>query len=483
MMSAPPRTTPIQFGQSVPAAAALTAAAIAAWSGSAFLHPLALSPGGIRNLSAGYLLLTAGLAWTISYATCRLLRRDKPPEARQVALRTSLSASWLVPAAFFLRDASEWALVALAAFALSTFRLLNLSRAPRLDSANLPAPELFARPPVAAGRDQRGAIAGVLLVEAALLTAIFTQTLLAALLMVAGAWLCARRYDQKRTLAVAPRPPRATWHLSAAAALTVLALLPHLLVPFGASDSGSYGTAGGRDWSLLRAFKLLLGFRPATVGAPGAEPRAAAAPGGHSVPKLNGTPFPGVVIYAGSRVTTLVAPPAVELNGSGFGRISANPLTIPFSGVYWIMRQSNQPPPPASLVWQGSPAQRNFFSNDFAPLWMEAHQNFGAFISIGCCRALRLEFTDADYYSNQVALELVLSNSLQHRTRSLGTKPIESSPIDPRPQHRSLIFRLPLRDGFEQFDGLIVRFWLRDRHSFRSARIGVERFVLLPAGG
>ncbi len=437
----------------------------------------------LRYVVAAYVLLTAGLAWIVAYGIGWMLRRGEG--ARQVAVRTAMTALWLAPAAIFLRDRSEWALLAVGVLVISINRLLaslNISgEIPRVEG-----PRVLFGPIEASIRSAELApvLVGVLVIEGAFAAALAARPLWAALLVAVGAWLCVRRYNQHSTPDLS-RKPRPALRMTLASALMVLALLPHLLLPV--VGRGGFVPAGGREWSLIGAIKLLLGLGSGGTGVPiGPGESAGTNRGtGNSIPKLEGTPSPGVVLFPDSvpRITTLVAPPPSFSSGTAlFGAKHTKPLTILFSGVYWIMRRPDQPPPETSLILRGNPARQGFWSNDYRPLWMEAHQTLNTKIHLDCCNAVRVELTDGDYSSSQVKLELVLSNVQQGTKQSLGIQQVTTDLVQPRPQRRVLTFAVPRTTQLQTFDRITVHFWLGFRHSSRSPKISLDQFVLVPRG-
>jgi hypothetical protein len=165
-----------------------------------------------------------------------------------------------------------------------------------------------------------------------------------------------------------------------------------------------------------------------------------------------------------------------------FGKGHSEPYTIPFQGVYWILRRPDQPPPRTSLVMRASPTKRAFTSNDYRPLWMEAHDNLGTLIDVRCCTEVRVEVTDADARSKDVGIELLLGNTRERKESwSLGAVPLtQGLPDAVRPVHRTLTFLMPHHPRLDSFNTFTVRFPLAAGHSYRSARIAIERFVLVP---
>jgi hypothetical protein len=117
---------------------------------------------------------------------------------------------------------------------------------------------------------------------------------------------------------------------------------------------------------------------------------------------------------------------------------------------------------------------------------MEAHQNLGKLIDLACCREIRIEIQNADRYPGTVSMELVLENSREGQKGqvSLGSAPVTSTPSGPtgEPMKETLTFPIPSRTPIRQFDELTIRFPRMKNRIARSAKIAIQRFVLIPRG-
>jgi hypothetical protein len=118
---------------------------------------------------------------------------------------------------------------------------------------------------------------------------------------------------------------------------------------------------------------------------------------------------------------------------------------------------------------------------------MEARHHLDDPIALRCCSAIRLEIRSADRYPGTVSLELVLVNSLSPRDSvSLGRLPVTAFP-DPRsepatPVAQILDFPVPASAAIAEFDTFKIVFHRQFDRAHRSARISIERLVLLPRG-
>lgn len=438
------------------------------------IEPFAMKGRQLPNLSAAYILATAGLAWGVAYAACRALR-GTVSEAGVVARLTAAAAVWCAPLAIFLRDASEWSVLAAVILAVSMTRLFDA-----LVLSDEPPPGVYTAPrelitvPAVPANHVPVHVGAALLVESSIVAMASGYALLASILIALPTAVWVRRLDMAHGSNIRERvfSMRVSRRLSAASVLTVIALLPHLLIGFG--------VAGGSDWSVVRAIEVLLGYIPGHRGSViAAGPRRQAQGDRNTTGVIPGPVFPGVILYSEPRITELVAPPVMSHTGFlGPGR--TQPYVIPFRGVYWILRRPDLPPPKTSLVMRGSPVKRGFTSNDYQPLWMDAHDNLDTLIDVRCCSAIKLEVAGTDARPNDIRIELLLENTRdRNRWMSLGVLPLTSSVSTP-PDRRTLTFAMPRHPRIQDFNRFTVRYELYGPHSNHSARVAIEDFVLVP---
>jgi hypothetical protein len=193
----------------------------------------------------------------------------------------------------------------------------------------------------------------------------------------------------------------------------------------------------------------------------------------------------GVILLPEHQQHTTLVPPLPSMPSALFDAKHQNPLTIPFYGAYWFFKLPDTKPPKDSYVTHGTPAEMTFFAPDSRPLIMEAHQNLGKLIDLKCCREIRIEIRNADRYPGTVSVELVLVNTRegQEGSVSLGSTPVTSAPGDPdAPMKETLTFPIPGRSPIRKFDELMIRFPRQRTRINRSAKIAIDRFVLVPRG-
>ncbi len=120
---------------------------------------------------------------------------------------------------------------------------------------------------------------------------------------------------------------------------------------------------------------------------------------------------------------------------------------------------------------------------------MEAHQHLGTMIDLNCCSRIQVAIRNTDRYPETVSLELVLTDtSLSKRpSQSLGNITVTSTRpwklYGDRPAvSETLTFEIPSRSTLKRFDEVTVIFHLEPLRADVGAKIGIEKFVLVPRG-
>lgn len=191
----------------------------------------------------------------------------------------------------------------------------------------------------------------------------------------------------------------------------------------------------------------------------------------------------GIILLPEREEHTTLVPPLPSMPRDLFDAKHPNPLSIPFYGAYWFFKLPDTQPPPNSYVTHGTPTEMTFFAPDSRPLMMEAHQNLGKLINLSCCREIRIEIQNADRYPGTVSVELVLKNTRdgEEGSVSLGSAPVTSKPGDPESAMKEMLtFPVPAHPSISRFDELMIRFPRRRTRIFRSAKVAILRFVLIP---
>lgn len=207
---------------------------------------------------------------------------------------------------------------------------------------------------------------------------------------------------------------------------------------------------------------------------------------------VDGEPDPGVILRPrlAKQVTFLMPRPPSrrQFGGDPRNRRRQDPLSIPFYGAYWYFRTADGTLPPDATESRGDAADLEFQAADHTPVSMEARQHFGSPIDLSCCQTIEVYLKNGDRRPNTVAVELVLRDTRSQGapSRSLGRLPVLRTlrwfPGDQRPPVPEVLrFRVPAHLGLASFDEAILRFDLTTR-SLYSARIGIEKFRLIPPG-
>jgi hypothetical protein len=273
--------------------------------------------------------------------------------------------------------------------------------------------------------------------------------------------------------AVQPKPPRSMPRSFLALALTILlaigltigGMIPNLMRGPGDGDAGGNST------------------KSSTPGMPGTGPDnlpPASAAG------LADAGFPGVILWPEIKpVPTLIAPMPQTADGT-FVPAMVRPLSIPFSGEYWLYRWPYARPPKTSFFQRGSPSKLSFSSTDHRPIQMEAHHKLDQPIALSCCSAIRLEITNADRYRGTISLELILIDNEAPGSPwiNLGRYPVTSvaniSHDSVVPVAETINFPISEAAATRSFDEFKIVFdrvrWRTDK----SARLSIERFILVP---
>jgi hypothetical protein len=182
--------------------------------------------------------------------------------------------------------------------------------------------------------------------------------------------------------------------------------------------------------------------------------------------------FPGVILWPEIKpITRLVAPPP---QGLSTGTAIARTFGIPFAGQYLLYRFPQQRPPATSILQRGSPATLSFSTVDRVRLNMDAIQKLDEPVDLTCCRAVQIEIWNADKHPGTVILELYANDRL------LGSKPVNSSPDLTREPLVAVMETLEFPSAAVVATEFKVVFRRNYTRADKSARIAIERFLLVP---
>jgi hypothetical protein len=201
-------------------------------------------------------------------------------------------------------------------------------------------------------------------------------------------------------------------------------------------------------------------------------------------PEMDGS-FPGVILWPEVKKVTMLIEP-MQAVGGRFAR-STQPYVIPFGGEYWMFRFLLPRPPRNSFFQRGSPAKLSFSTTDHWPMQMEAHQKLPQDIDLSCCGKIQIGISNADRFPGTVTLELkVVSADPAHVEFTLGKDMVTSVPFlrsDPvAPVSETLDYPVPVEMAGRQINEFKVIYQRVRGRTDKSAKIAIERFVLVPRG-
>ena len=444
-------------------------------------------------------VLSAFMAGPIAMITMyAIFRRRAELDIRDVTLRTASAAVWFAPLVIFLSERSMWAITAAGVLAASETRLLRSYHDAMLGGSGpgaldgLPPGEIFHLLPsralrrlpfsalCASATAQAGGVAGLAgyPLPGAMLLGISTA-------VVAWSSGAMRGWGQQQSTSLARSAFRVTLILVLATTFTAASLTRYLEVKRGSG----WGSA---QYSRHKIIKTASSLLDTLFRAPKSRPfrdnlEHASEPRGDSTAIVIGSVHPGVILWPEIRARSMVVPPLPAMGHGLFATRHANPLSIPFFGVYWLFKAPDNRPPDDSFRARGNPAAHTFFTTDHMPMLMEANQNLGTLIDLSCCSKIQLAISNADPYPGSVSLELILVNTTlpSRPSQSLGSTEVKSKPRwrpfdDGAPLSETLTFALPATSSLRNFDEVKISFHLDAVRAETAARIAIERFLFVP---
>jgi hypothetical protein len=279
---------------------------------------------------------------------------------------------------------------------------------------------------------------------------------------------------------------------------TLLSISLSLLVwRWSALDSSAIEQfAGSRQSILLCAFALFLTVLALIpwIGALGGGLHGAydashkPPPAAHRSmePDRPGSEYVGVILWPPPAKKTEITPPIPHVysfaNGDAF-----KPVVIPFDGPYWYFKAPSERPGPHAHIAHGKATDVSVSSSDSAPLLMEAHQNLGPSIDLGCCSEIDIAITNADNRAGKIALGLRLtdSRSIGKPSKDLGERTIASSevvkiPLNRPPVKELLRFPISRSTAIHQFDAITIVFLPAKERERGGAKVSIQSFTLIP---
>ncbi len=435
---------------------------------------------------------------------------------RRLVLRTSIDAVWLAPLVLLVQENSAWSLAIAAVLVGGSVRSLNFLQ-PRDESG---AANEWSAGPVNSGefglnespmwfRRQLCSAGAALSAQTGVLLGLggyaFAGVLLVGLSSAVWTWSYMRESS-----AIVPRlsiPARSSSQITVAVTLALLftagGLMRYLAHPY---SPGGIGLASRFRWTHQvasadrREAQIVKKAKNGDHDESPAEEKTSEFVARHAATNFDDVPEgsvlasknedSGIILLPKKQAyTKLVAPTAASGNGLLKNGRRANPLLIPFNGVYWFFKAPDLRPPGTSREVRGSPELLDIHSTDRRPLSMEAHEHLGSLLSLDCCSRIQIEIRNTDVYQETVSLELILidSSAAGHPSQSLGTMVVRSKrawkPYEkPSPVNETLNFPIPVKPSIHRFDTVKIVFRLDAFRADDGAKVAIDHFVLVPRG-
>jgi hypothetical protein len=199
-----------------------------------------------------------------------------------------------------------------------------------------------------------------------------------------------------------------------------------------------------------------------------------------------GSDYSGVILWPPPIKKTEIVPPKPHSTSFAIGRAS-KPVVIPFDGQYWYFKAPSKSPGPRAHIAHGRATYVNVHSTDSAPLLMEAYQNLGTAIDLGCCSEIDVAITNADVRPGTIALAIRLadSDSIGEPSLDLGERTIQSSnapqiPLNRPPVDEILRFPIPRSTIIHQINEITIVFLSSRERARAGAKVSIQSFTLIP---
>jgi hypothetical protein len=420
---------------------------------------------------------------------CAIPPRRFGRDARGVIVWTSLDALWLAPLALFIRENSAWT-VAIAAVLVSSVVKLFHSVQDGPDLTDHPAESLAfllrCNPfrVLESSPDSRkllSAVGAALCAQTGVLAALAGYPFASAVLVGVSSAVWTWSFLKVTASSRRPYPTRSqSWGrpllvVALAIILTAAGLLRYLQHSSGIRGFGMPSRDPAR-YAFSEGERRSQGDR---------ERRSEILPAGTSEGD------PGIVLWPEKLThTRLVAPPPAIGDTLLRSHRIAEPLVIPFDGVYWFFKAPELHPPRTSRQAHGSPEKLDIRSTDRRPLSMEAHESLGSAIALDCCSRIQIAIRNADRYPETVSLELVLINTgvPGKPSQSLGrmmvksTRPWKIYEERSPPVSETLNFVIPAKTSLRRFDAVNIIFRIDAARADAGPKIAIDHLLLIPRG-
>lgn len=202
--------------------------------------------------------------------------------------------------------------------------------------------------------------------------------------------------------------------------------------------------------------------------------------------EVPGSEYVGIILWPPPIKKTEIVAPRPRAAPFAIGRV-AKPVVIPFDGQYWYFKAPSKRPGPRAHIARGRATNANVRSTNSAPVLMEAYQNLGTSINLGCCSEIDVAITNADIRPGTIALGIRLadSSSVGDRSQNLEQRTIVSSkaaqiPLNRPPVEEVLRFPIPRPTAIHRFNEITVVFLPAPKRARAGAKVSIESFTLIP---
>jgi hypothetical protein len=199
-----------------------------------------------------------------------------------------------------------------------------------------------------------------------------------------------------------------------------------------------------------------------------------------------GSDYVGIILWPPPIKKTEIVPPRPHSTSFTIGKAS-QPVVIPFDGQYLYFKAPSKAPGPRAHVAHGKAMYADVRSTDSAPLLMEAYQNLGTVIDLGCCSEIDIAITNADIRPGTIALGILLgdSDSIGDPSLNIGERTIVSSKAAQIPLNRPhveevLRFPIPRQTTIHRFNEITIVFLSARERARAGAKVSIQSFTLIP---
>jgi len=388
-----------------------------------------------------YVLLAWALTALITFLVYLVVADEEPDDLLTVSLRSSAVAAWYAPAIILLSTLSPAGLLGSLVMVVTTSRSLILEwRSVRHER----------KPPV---WNPLPAILAALILQTGVVALLWKSPVLAAAsfaLSVAIVTALAVVRSGSKPERPQPMPPSAL-----SIALTILLAIVLSTATLKFREYARSSSADPKTASVPNPVNTTELPDPAAMG-------------------FGSGGFPGVILRPAreKKTTRLIVP---RLNFSTQTEKRTTPLSIPFTGEYWMYQPPFIQPPRTSVVREGTPLELSFHTSNGTALSMEARQKLGVPVELSCCRRLDIEIAQRGGLA-ELLLKVTLTDSAARRNLELGTAPVGLEASE------TLHYEIPSDAAIQKFDEIRIVYRRRMMNYSRSINLAIERFLLVPRG-